>query len=270
MTGKELRIGRIMNPKTRRAVIVPMDHGVSVGPIPGITDIHRAVTLVAGGGANAVVVHKGMASKCRWFGGGDIGLIVHLSGSTSFSEDPNSKTLVCTVEEAIKLGADAVSVHANVGNGHEERMLTDLSATAQIAGEWGVPLIAMIYPRGERVRDEYDPSAVCHAARLAAELGADVVKVSYTGSAETFRRVVEGCQVPVLIAGGPRMETDREVLEMVRGAMDAGAAGTSIGRNVFQHRDPARIVQALCRIVHENAGIEEALAALEDPARRVA
>ncbi|MFO7785975.1 MAG: 2-amino-3,7-dideoxy-D-threo-hept-6-ulosonate synthase [Desulfatiglandales bacterium] len=270
MTGKELRLNRIMNRKTGRTVIVPMDHGVSVGPIPGIADIGRAVARVGGGGANAVVVHKGMASRRRWFGGNDIGLIVHLSGSTSFSEDPHVKTLVCTVEEAIKLGADAVSVHVNVGNGHEQRMLTDLSATAQIAGEWGVPLMAMIYPRGERVRDEFDPSAVCHAARLGAELGADIVKVPYTGSAESFRAVVEGCQVPVIIAGGPRMDTDRAILEMVRGAVDAGAAGTSIGRNVFQHRDPSLMVGALCRVVHENAGIEESLLSLEDPAERVA
>ncbi len=270
MTGKEHRLGRIMNSRTGRTVIVPMDHGVSVGPIPGIADIHQTVSRVAGGGANAVVVHKGIASRCRWFGGDGIGLIVHLSGSTSFSEDPNVKTLVCTVEEAIKLGADAVSVHVNIGNGREERMLTDLSATAQTASEWGVPLMAMLYARGERVRDEYDPAALCHAARLGAELGADIVKVPYTGSAETFRSVIEGCQVPVIIAGGPHMDSDRAVLEMVRGAMDAGAAGTSIGRNVFQHRDPSRIVRALCRMVHEAAGTSEALASLEDPAMRVA
>lgn len=272
MTGKEHRLGRIMNQKTGRTVIVPMDHGVSVGPIQGIADIHQTVGRVAGGGANAVVVHKGIAARCRWFGGDDIGLIVHLSGSTSLSEDPNAKILVCTVEEAIKLGADAVSVHVNIGNRHEERMLTDLSTTAQTASEWGVPLMAMIYARGERVRvrDEYDPALLCHAARLGAELGADIVKVPYTGSAETFRAVVEGCQVPVIIAGGPRMDTDRAVLEMVRGAMDAGAAGTSIGRNVFQHRDPSRIVRALCRVVHEDAGTEEAMGSLEDPAMRVA
>jgi len=270
MTGKEYRLRRIMDRKTGRTVIVPMDHGVTVGPIAGIADMRQAVSSVAAGGANAVVVHKGVASGSRVSLGGDTALIVHLSGGTSFSEDPNIKTLVCTVEEAIKLGADAVSVHINVGNRHEERMLMDLAATAQVAGEWGVPLMAMIYARGERIQNEYDPGAIRHAARLGAELGADLVKVPYTGSPETFREVVEGCQVPVVIAGGPRMDTDRAVLEMVRGAVDAGAAGISIGRNVFQHPDPRGIVRALCRIVHHGEGVDEALGSLSAPERRVA
>lgn len=270
MKGKEYRLRRIMNRETGRTVIIPMDHGVSVGPISGLADMTGTLSLMAGGGANAVVVHKGMASGSRISLGGDTGLIVHLSGSTSFSEDPYMKTLVCTVEEAIKLGADAVSVHINVGNRHEDRMLTDLAATAQVTGEWGVPLLAMIYARGERIPDEYDPGAVKHAARLGAELGADMVKVSYTGTPESFRGVVEGCPVPVVIAGGPRAETDRAVLEMVRGALDAGAAGTSIGRNVFQHPNPQGIVAALHRLVHEDAGVEEGMECINHRNRRVA
>jgi predicted phospho-2-dehydro-3-deoxyheptonate aldolase len=270
MTGKEYRLRRIMNHKTGRTVIIPMDHGVSVGPIPGIADMRHTLSLLAGGHTNAVVVHKGMASGSRIILGGDTGLIVHLSGSTAFSWDPYIKTLVCTVEEAIKLGADAVSLHINVGNQHEDKMLTDLAATAQVAGEWGVPLLVMIYARGERIQNEYDPAAVGHAARLGAELGADMVKVSYTGSPETFRGVVEGCPVPVVIAGGPRMDTDRAVLEMVRGAMDAGAAGTSIGRNVFQHPNPGGIMRALHMIVHEDAGVDEAIEAMNHTERRVA
>ena len=122
-----------------------------------------------------------------------------------------------------------------------------------------MPLLAMIYPRGEKIRDEYDSDAISHAARLGAELGADVVKVSYTGDPESFRKVVEGCHIPVIIAGGPKMESDRAVLEMVKGAMEAGAAGTSIGRNVFQHKDPSTMVAALAMVVHKGASVEEAL-----------
>ncbi len=114
-------------------------------------------------------------------------------------------------------------------------------------------------PRGEKIKDEYDPEAVKHAARLGAELGADVVKVSYTGSPESFREVVEGSHVPVLIAGGPKMGSDRAILEMVKGAMKAGAAGVSIGRNVFQHQNPTRIVAALSMVVHKNTTVDEAL-----------
>ncbi len=259
MIGNEIRLERLINRSTGRTVIVPMDHGVSVGPILGITNMKEAMSQVADGGANAVVVHKGVVGRGHRKSGPDIGLIVHLSASTSLSPEPNAKILVCSVEEAIKLGADAVSVHVNVGNGHEKVMLTDLGNTAQTATEWGMPLLAMIYPRGEKIKDEYDPDAVKHAARLGAELGADMVKVSYTGSPETFRGVVEGCHIPVIIAGGPKMESDRDILEMVKGAIEAGAAGASIGRNVFQHKNPTKIVKALSKIVHEEASVDQAL-----------
>jgi len=264
MTGKEIRMRRIMNPRTERTVIVPMDHGVSAGPIPGLTNMMDAITHVAEGGANAVVVHKGIVAKRHGKDTADMGVIVHLSGSTSFSLDPNAKTLVCTVEEAIKLGADAVSVQVNIGNGNENKMLEDLGQVAHAASQWGMPLLAMIYPRGERVKSEYDSEAVKHAARLGAELGADMVKVSYTGDPDSFREVVDGCQIPVIIAGGPKMDSNQAILEMVKGAMEAGAAGTSIGRNVFQHQNPSKIVRALSMIVHDNGTVDEALAYLEN------
>nr|WP_051184349.1 2-amino-3,7-dideoxy-D-threo-hept-6-ulosonate synthase [Desulfatiglans anilini] len=265
MIGKAIRMERIMDRQTGKTVIVPMDHGVTAGPILGITNMKEAMRQVAAGGANAVVEHKGMVARGHRRSGPDMGLIVHLSASTSLSPHPNAKTLVCTVEEAIKLGADAVSIHVNIGNGYEKEMLADFGKVALSAAEWGMPLLAMIYPRGEKVKDEYDPAVIKHAARLGAELGADMVKVSYTGSPETFREVVEGCHVPVIIAGGPKMGSDRAILEMVRGAIDAGAAGTSIGRNVFQHQNPTRIVRALSMIVHEGADVEKALDFLNHP-----
>ena len=264
MIGKEIRLERISDRNTGKAVIVPMDHGVSAGPIMGITNMKRAMSQVADGGANAVVVHKGIVARGHRKSGPDMGLIVHLSGSTSLSPEPNAKTLVCTVEEAIKLGADAVSVHVNIGNGHEKEMITDLGNVAYTASGWGMPLLAMIYPRGERIKDEYDQAAIKHAARLGAELGADMVKVSYTGNPDSFSKVVEGCHVPVIIAGGPKMESEREILEMVKGAMEAGAAGISIGRNVFQHKNPTKIVAALSMIVHNNATVDEALESLNN------
>jgi class I fructose-bisphosphate aldolase len=239
-----------------------MDHGVSTGPIPGIIDMKEAVAKVANGGANAVVVHKGIVASGHRQSGVDIGMIIHLSGSTSLSPHPHAKTLVCTVEEAIKLGADAVSVHVNIGNGFEKQMLADLAAVASKASEWGMPLLAMMYPRGDKIKDEYDPEAIKHVARLGSELGADVVKVSYTGSPESFRKVVEGCPVPVVIAGGPKMDSARDILSMVSGAMKAGASGISIGRNVFQHQNPTGMVRAMCRLVHEGATIDQALTTL--------
>ncbi len=263
MLGKEIRIERIIDRNTSKTVIVPMDHGVSSGPIPGIADIRDAIDKVVRGGANAIVEHKGMVGAGHRRSGKDVGLIIHLSASTSLSPYPNTKTLVCTVEEALRLGADAVSIHVNIGDDMERQMLNDFGMISSRAREWGMPLLAMIYPRGEKIANEYDPTVLKHAARLGAELGADLVKISYSGNVESFQEVVAGCPVPVVIAGGEKMESDSQILEVVKGAMEAGGAGVSIGRNVFQHRDPTRMVGAISMIVHENATVEQASAFLK-------
>ena len=263
LLGKRIRMERIVNRNTRNTVIVPMDHGISVGPIPGLIDLKDAIGRVVAGGANAVVEHKGMVAEGHRGSGRDVGLIVHLSASTGLSTQPNAKTLVCTVEEAIKLGADAVSIHVNLGNGQEKEMLHDFGHVSNEARRWGLPLLAMIYPRGENIKDEYDVNVIKHAARVGAELGADLVKVSYTGSSTSFGEVVDGCPVPVVIAGGPKMDSDKEILEMVKGAIDAGGAGVSIGRNVFQHDDPTKMVQAISAIVHGGSDVDAALKFLD-------
>ena len=261
--GKRIRMERIVNRNTGKTVIVPMDHGISLGPIDGLKDMKTAIQKVAEGGANAIVEHKGLVGEGHRGEGEDIGLIVHLSASTSLSPFPNVKTLVCSVEEAIKLGADAVSIHVNLGNGQEKEMLKDFGKVSYEARMWGMPLLAMIYPRGEKIKDEYDVDAIKHAARVGDEMGADIVKVSYTGSVETFLKVVEGCNVPVVIAGGPKMDSDREILEMVKGSIEAGGAGVSIGRNVFQHKDPTRMIRAISAIVHDDNSVEDALKLFE-------
>ena len=262
MIGKQIRMERIIDRNTSRTVIVPMDHGVSSGPIYGITDLRDAIEQVVRGGANAIVEHKGMVGAGHRRSGKDVGLIIHLSASTSLSPYPNTKTLVCTVEEALRLGADAVSIHVNIGDEMERQMLSDFGMVSSRAREWGIPLLAMIYPRGEKIANEYDPGVLKHAARLGAELGADIVKISYSGSVESFREVIAGCRVPVVIAGGEKMESDKQILEMVRGSIDAGGSGVSIGRNIFQHQDPTRMVGAISMIVHEEATVEQASAFL--------
>jgi len=261
--GKAIRKERIINRKTGKTVIVPMDHGVSVGPIPGLVNMPEAVNKVAEGGANAVIVHKGIVRYGHRGYGKDVGLILHLSGSTTYSPDPNNKVLVATVEEAIKLGADCVSVHINVGAEDEAGMLKKLGNTARECAEYGMPLLAMMYPRGKKIPSEHDPNAVKVAARAGAELGADIVKTNYTGDIDSFAEVVKGCPVPVVIAGGPKAKTDEEVLQMVYDAIQAGASGTSIGRNVFQHANPVKMTKAICAIVHEKATAKEALKELK-------
>jgi len=256
--GKRIRIERIINRDTGNTVIVPMDHGVSMGPIEGLRDMPKIINAVAEGGANAVVLHKGMVVHGHRGYGRDIGLIVHLSGSTSFAPDPNEKVLVCTVEEAIRLGADAVSVHINVGSKTEVEQLKKLGNISKICAEWGMPLLAMMYPRGEGI-NQFDEKAVSLAARVGAELGADIVKTNFTGSVESFRRVVEGCPVPVVVAGGPKMKSVEDLLDMVRMAMDAGARGVAIGRNIFQAENPTLMTKAIAEIVHNNASVKDAL-----------
>ena len=264
MIGKKIRLERIINRNSHRTVIVPMDHGVTVGPIEGLSDMRDTISKVVAGGANAILMHKGIVRAGHRGSGKDVGLIIHLSAGTSLSPDPNAKELVCTVEEAIKLGADAISVHINLGAGTDRDMLRQLGYVSERCMEWQMPLVAMIYTRGSKIEDEYALKYVKHAARVGAELGADIVKVNYTGSAESFREVVEGCPVPVVIAGGPKMNSDEEIFRMVEGALAAGAAGLSIGRNAFQHKNPVKMVQALSQMVHKNASVDDAIRTLKE------
>ncbi|MBI0582725.1 MAG: class I fructose-bisphosphate aldolase family protein [Methanomassiliicoccus sp.] len=258
-TGKAVRMERIINRGTGRTVIVPMDHGMSVGPIEGLVDMSATVDQAAEGGANAVLGHVGLALHGHRRHGKDVGLIMHLSASTSLSPDPNDKVLVTTVEEALKMGADGVSVHINIGAETEGDMLRALGTTAMKCREWGMPLMAMMYPRGRKISSETSVGHVKIAARAAAELGADIVKTNYTGSVESFRDVTRGCPVPVVVAGGPRMETSEQILETVRDSVEGGGAGVAIGRNVFQAQDPVGMLRAISAVVHDGVGVREAM-----------
>ena len=142
--GKTIRLERILNRDTGRAIIVPLDHGVTVGPISGLTDMRDTVTGIVEGGANAVLMHKGVVPCGHRAKGRDIGLIVHLSASTSLSPFSGAKTLVCDVEEAVSLGADAVSLHVNLGDASERDMLADFGKVTRDAVRWGIPVLAMV------------------------------------------------------------------------------------------------------------------------------
>jgi fructose-bisphosphate aldolase/2-amino-3,7-dideoxy-D-threo-hept-6-ulosonate synthase len=261
LTGKAIRLERIMNRDTRRSVIVPLDHGVSVGPIKGLTDMKNAVNQAAIGGANAVLGHIGLPLHGHRSYGRDVGLILHLSASTALGPDPLRKVQVNTVQHAIKMGADAVSVHINVGSDNEAEQLAKLGYVSIECREWGMPLLAMMYPRGEKIKSEHDLEAVKLSARVGAELGADLLKTNYTGNPDSFREVVMGAMdVPVIIAGGAKesIKSDEDLLNVVYDSIEAGGAGTSIGRNIFQHENPANMLRAIVSIVHEEATVEEA------------
>lgn len=257
--GRDIRLARILN--EGKMLCIPMDHGISNGPIKGLEDIHSVIYECSSAGLTCVLVNKGIIKSMPR--PPNIGLIAHFSASTSIGPAPNRKILIGTVEEAIRLGADAVSLHINIGSKEEPEMLQKLGIISDKCDEWSVPLVAMMYPRGENIKNPHDPEIVAHAARVGAEAGADVVKTVYTGDPASFRRVVRGCPVPIVIAGGPKANTDREILEMCEGAMMAGAKGVTFGRNIFQHKNPPTIVRALYKIILEKRSVREAMKELD-------
>lgn len=260
-SGKTRRLRRIVRDDSR-TFIIAMDHGVTLGPVRGLENMQETIKRVVAGGADAVLFHKGIAKHVDTH---NTGLIIHVSASTKLGSKPNLKVGVCTLEEAIRLGADAVSAHINIGTEDEDRMLEFLGSLSEQCDSFGVPLLAMMYPRGPNIKSEHEFEVVSHAARIGAELGADIVKTVYTGDPESFHRVVRSCPVPVVVAGGPRMKTDLEVLELAEVSIKTGAAGLSFGRNVFQHEDPERMSRALSSIVHEGASAKDAAKFLESP-----
>lgn len=257
--GKRIRIERIFNRKTRKTVIITMDHGMTLGTIRGLENIADTVNKVALGGANAVLMHSGMVEAGHRQSGKDIGLIIHLSGATNLAPDPNQKVLVCSTERAIQMGADAVSIHINIGANEEPKMLQDAHKVVEESRKWGIPLIAMMYPRGEKIKNENDPEAVNIAVRVGCELGADIVKTNYTGDIDSFKYIVKSVPVPVIIAGGPKMDSTLDILQVVFDSIQAGGSGVAFGRNVFQAKEPTKMVSALTKIVHENYTLEEVL-----------
>jgi len=252
--GKTRRLKRIMQPDNR-TVIVPIDHGVTVGPILGIENMQTIIDQLVKGNADAVLVHKGIAKRVDT---GKAGLIVMLTGVSNLNPNPNGKVQVCSVQEAIRIGADGVSVHINVGAQDEDKMLQTLGKVSEECEQFGMPLLAMMYPRGPKITNEHAPEVVAHAARIGAELGADIIKTNYTGSINTFKTVIESCPIPVVIAGGPKCKSLTEVLQTTFDALQAGASGLSIGRNVFQCDNPTKITKALSSIVHQGVTVAQA------------
>jgi len=258
--GKNIRKERIFNRKSKRTIIIPMDHGLTMGTIKGLENITEMVDKVALGGANAVLMHSGMVGAGHRQYGKDIGLIIHLSGATDLAPHPNRKVLVCSVERALKMGADAVSIHINIGADEEPEMLQDARKTVEASRKWGIPLLAMMYPRGQKITDENDPDVVNIAVRAGVELGADIVKTNYTGNIDTFKEIVKGVNhIPVIIAGGPKIDTTEELFQMVYDSIQAGGAGIAFGRNIFQSKEPTKMVNAISKIVHDNYTVDEAL-----------
>ncbi|MGW7280961.1 bagremycin/ferroverdin biosynthesis DhnA-type aldolase BagB/FevI [Streptomyces sp. NPDC054844] len=248
--GRRLRLRRLYRNDSERLLIVPMDHSVSQGPITGGEGLDALVGRLATNRVDAIVLHKGSLRHVdpAWFG--STSLIVHLSASTVHAPDPDAKYLVAGVEESLRLGADAVSVHVNLGSDGEQRQVSDLAAVAEACDRWNVPLLAMMYPRGPRISDPRDPALVAHAVTLAADLGADLVKAPYVGSVTEMKEIVARSPVPVITVGGPRNDDEGQVLAHVGEALSAGVAGVAMGRNVFEAPDPGVMAGKLADLIH--------------------
>ncbi|MHC1727331.1 MAG: 2-amino-3,7-dideoxy-D-threo-hept-6-ulosonate synthase [Syntrophobacteraceae bacterium] len=267
MSGKQLRLKRIVSPADGRAVIFPLDHGVTCGPIPGME--RPAATVEAGirGGADALVLHKGMLHCLESASGPLPGIIMHLSASTNLGPDPCRKVLVGGVEEALRLGADAVSVHINLGGAGEPEMLKDLGRVGRSCAEWQMPLLVMAYVRGDRVIAPVSGEQIAHAARIAAELGADLIKLPFPGDFQVLERICSSLPVPVVVAGGTPGDLG-QILERTQRSLESGARGVAAGRNVFQRANPTGVLRAICGIVHRGITAKEALESLRSESEK--
>ncbi|TQM33219.1 2-amino-3,7-dideoxy-D-threo-hept-6-ulosonate synthase [Nocardia bhagyanarayanae] len=232
-----------------KLLVVPLDHTVGEGALLRAHRLREVLHALRVGGADATVLHKGALDHVDSAVFDDLALIVHLSASARSSTDPDHKVIVTGVEEALRLGADAVSVHVNLGSRTESQQLEDVARVARACDRWNVPLFAMAYPRGPRVSNPTDPELVCHAAVVAAELGADIVKVPFTGDSSSMSEVAASVDIPVVVAGGLAQRTDRAIAHAEH-ILSSGVAGLAFGRNVFQADDPASLVHRLHTAVH--------------------
>jgi DhnA family fructose-bisphosphate aldolase class Ia len=255
MNGKAVRLSRIFNQTTHRTVIVPLDDILLSGPEGGLRNVEGKLQQVVLGEADAVMGFYGLFARSADLLK-DTPCIMNLTASTT-RQSHTRKVLIGSVEQAIAMGMDGVAVHVNVSSKYESEMLKTLADVSRDCVRFGMPLMALMYPRTEKennedenyydlLRDEPEKYAelVRHSVRIAVELGADIIKTQYTGSIESFNTVVESASgVPIVMAGGPRI-SDKEILQKAYDVTKAGCAGVCIGRNVFNNERGKEVIQA--------------------------
>jgi len=263
-SGKRIRLSRVF--RRGRALIIAIDHGLKFGPLPGLEDPLKVVRAAREGGADAILATPPVIE--RVCGGlGDLLVAARVDGgSTAAGPDPTRDTIVYSVREAVMVGADAVVAFGYVGTPSESEQLATLGSLALECRELGIPLIAEMLPAeviGRHVAGSggvLKPESVALAARVGWELGADAIKTYYTGDPVSFERVVKGCPIPILVLGGPATHDFRSFLRQIEEAVRAGAMGAVIGRNAWQHPEPAKAIRALAAVVHGELSADEALA----------
>jgi fructose-bisphosphate aldolase, class I len=256
--GKTIRLNRLKNQGSGRILTIAIDHAPSYGVLAGLEDIGRVIHKIASAEPDAMVMMKGVAENCFKPYSGNIALI--LKCSTLSPYHPTRDVGVSSVEDALRMGADAIAMALTVGSEQQVELIANLSKLVIEAERVGLPVIVHAYPNGELVpvEERFTTNRVSYAARMAMELGVDVVKTFYTGSPETFSRVVEMASPALVVAaGGPKMESDLDVLQMAYDVVQAGAAGITFGRNVWQSRNVPQVIQALKQILHNGKTASE-------------
>lgn len=268
--GKEIRMGRLFNPESGRTVIIAADHGICISPMKELNDMQRLISQVVEGGANGMLLSPGMSRLTyQELVGTCTSLIVRIDGSvTSIGPDQTNDRLISSVEAAVRSGADAVITVGGIGVEREAELSQKIGFVADECERWGIPQLTEIVPSeilayqfADRAERQWPDNVeiVKYCARVGAELGADIFKGYYTGDPTSFREVIEYCPVPYVLLAGPAAGDVEVFLGFVKEAIDCGAAGVSVGRNVFAHPRPAAMTRALCRIVHEGAAVQSVM-----------
>ncbi len=253
-----------------RALIFAMDHGFEHGP-EDFNEVWEHVNprvilkKVIRAGVDGVMLLPGIARISGDVLNPNVGLMVKLTSKTNLrpKQDQLLQSPLGFVEDAIKLGADAVAATVYWGSPYEDIMMKQFAEVASIAHDFGLPVVQFSYPRGPYINEKYgkkeDYRVVMYGARAAAEMGADMIKTYWTGSKETFAKVVDAAAgVPVLLSGGAKAKNPLEFLKVVYEVIEAGGAGAVVGRNIFQRENPEPMIKAILRVIHRNEEPEEA------------
>lgn len=249
--GKKNRLAQLFKPDGK-CFYLPIDHGYFLGPTRKLEKPGETIAPIKQY-CDALFVTRGILRSCI-DPEDSLPIILRVSGGTSIvGPTLTDEVLTTSIEEIIRLNAQAVGVSIFVGTEHERQTLNNLATLVNQCEPYGIPVMAVTAVGKELEKRDARYLALC--ARIFAELGASVVKTYWC---EDFEKVVEGCPVPVVIAGGPKCETTREVLEFVHDGMQRGAAGINLGRNVWQAENPPAVARALQAIIHEGADVDEA------------
>jgi len=267
--GKRMRLKRVID-AAGVSVICALDHGMT-SPIflEPLADIQARTTEAVSGGANVIMMSKGMIRVAAPAFSPTTSLALLLSASAAPESARPEIVNIADVEEALVLGADAVVLFTALGGDTEPQMLSLLAEVGRECASLGMPFIAeaefpTTYASVEELNQQYGFEYLRRNVRLCAELGADIVKTNWPGDQASFAKLVEAANgIPVVLAGGSRLE-DLELLTRMEQAMAAGAIGCSVGRNIFMHRSPEAITRALSRVIRERWSADKANAALLD------